>query len=229
MNKYFVLDFACGTSETGPEYPQVQEMGKRYDYDGSNSIYALEDSRSELPDFTPDLDHFVLHKKAKPTDLISNSVNNITGFLLSGNFQKLLSDYNLGKHKFYQAKVMHQNSQLKDYFWLQLVIDFSAEVDFSRSEFFIFEDFEVDKGAIKISSWKDYDSKSKDLKKKERNKSLAIWAKRIVMNEKFDRGLDLFSIDRFSLGFFISEKLADGILKAKLSGIEIKDTDLINI
>ena len=39
MKEYFILDFAAGTRETGLEFPQVQEMGKGYDYDANNSVY----------------------------------------------------------------------------------------------------------------------------------------------------------------------------------------------
>lgn len=68
---YYVLSNAVGTKETGPEYPQIKAMSKGYDLNTPNSVYALHNIRNEEPTFTPNLNAFVLHIRARFSDAIS--------------------------------------------------------------------------------------------------------------------------------------------------------------
>ena len=227
---YKILDYACSTQETGPEYPQVQKMGKDYNYHSPDSIYEVARHTTELPAIAPNLDHFVLHRRAKATDLISNTLTRTTGFITSDRFKKLLKPFNLPAHKFYHAKILHGKTLLEDYYWLQIVPDLSSFVDYSRSKFFIKNMADVISGeleAIKLLSKKDYEVRQMELRSKDSN--LAIWAKSIVMNDAFDNGLDLFKVSRFNSDFFISDRLSQAIKKACLTGIAIKPAELLDV
>lgn len=224
-NKFNILDFASGTKDTGPEYPQVQAMGSGYDTDASDSIYQLAKFQTELPPFEPNLNHFVLHKKAKPTDLLSNSITNSTGFLVSNKFKDLLSEHKLPAHKFFPAIIHHYDQNFKNYFWLQLIADNTDFVDYKRSVFFIFKNYSQDLGNISIESKGDYEVKRKELKKKD--STLSIWAKQIVMDDSFDCELDIFHISRFNSDFFISKKLSQSITENGLTGLVIKQASVL--
>ncbi|MDN5205234.1 hypothetical protein QQ008_27875 [Fulvivirgaceae bacterium BMA10] len=226
MGKYFILDFACDTIETGPEFPQIQEMKKGYDFNAKNSIYELGTYINELPSFEPSLDYFVLHGKARPTDLLSNSMVNGTGFLISKNIKDILLQCILPIHMFYPAVLYHKGEKLKDYYWFQCVNETLECVDFSKSVFFIYKNFSEDIGNIKISSQEDFVKKSKDLQ--EEDPSLFVWAKKISFNNSFDRNLDLFKVPKFNSNFFISEKLSQLLLQKQATGLDIKSTNLID-
>ena len=224
MAKYYILGYASGTKETGPQYPQVQSMSKGYNYNSPDSIYQL---TIDVPKFFPNLDHFILHKKARPTDLISNGLTSF-GFIVSSRFMKILSSFNLLDHKFFQAKVLHDKAWLNDYYWLQIASDLTDFVDYQKSEFYIkniAKVFSKDLGSIEVLSKEDYDSKRKDLKEKDSN--LTISAKRIIMNSNFDKTLDMFSLPRFNSETFISERLKHALEEAKLTGLGVEETELI--
>src|SRR5688572_2208018 len=108
MYKYYTLGYANTRNETGPQYPQVQRMGKDYDYDAPNSIHQL---RADVPLFTPNFDHFVLHRSAKPTDLISNALTGF-GYIVSRHFKEVLSLFSMPAHEFYPAKILHNKTWL---------------------------------------------------------------------------------------------------------------------
>jgi hypothetical protein len=57
-------------------------MTSDYDYNASDSVHALSNHYNKLPAFEPNLNSFVLHARAKLTDLISVAVA-YGGFLLS--------------------------------------------------------------------------------------------------------------------------------------------------
>ena len=227
MKEYFILDFAAGTRETGLEFPQVQEMGKGYDYDANNSVYELGKCLRALPDFQPNLDHFVLNRNAKPSDLLSNSLINTTGFLLSNVFKDVLCQFNLPNHKYYSAKVYYKGKLLDNYFWLQMVSDFTDYVDYINSTFFLYKNYSRDIGDIEISSKEDYIEKSKIVKNED--STLSVWAKKISFTKEFDKKLDLFSISRFNGNIFISKELSQSLLEKQLTGLEIRSTEIFKI
>jgi len=224
-NRYNILDFQSGTEETGPEYPQVQGMGVGYNFEAPDSIYQLAKFQTELPPFAPNLNFFTLHKKAKPTDLLSNSLTNSTGFIISNRFMDLLAKFRLPEHKFFPTVVQHYDQTFKNYFWLQVIADYTNFVDYQKSVFFIFKNYSKDLGNITVSSKNDYQKKREELKSKD--STLSIWAKQIVMTEEFDHSLDLFHVSRFNSDFFISEKLSRSITENELTGLVIKPSNMV--
>jgi hypothetical protein len=50
LDKYYILDYGNASEETGSQFPQVQRMGKGYDYDAHASIHNL---GTDMLEFTP--------------------------------------------------------------------------------------------------------------------------------------------------------------------------------
>ena len=227
MNRtYFTLNFASATKETGTEYPQVQEMGQKYDYDAPNSIDALIRFRSKLPDFTPNLDYFILHNRANPTDILSTAPISGVGLLISEKFKSLLEDFHLPKHTFYEARVLHRGFFIEGYYWFHFISDYTNYVDYAKSDFFLYKNYSKDLGSIEVKSKEDFSKKEKDI---ENDVSLAIWSRKITLTNDFDHNLDLFKVSKFNSDVFISEKLSQSIKGNKLTGFVIKSTDILSI
>src|ERR1700744_5226288 len=119
MPSYYIFEPACNTPETGSVYPQVQNMAPEYNYKSSNSVYALTKSVNAFPNFTPDLDYFVVHSKARLTDLLSATPID-GGFLISAPFKMLLEKFNLTTHRFYTAKVLYKK-EFYEFYWLHII------------------------------------------------------------------------------------------------------------
>ena len=223
-NQFNILDFACGTQDTGPLFPQIQEMSKGYDYDAENSVDELAKFYDTLPSFEPNLDAFILHKQAKPTDFLSNSLTSV-GYLVSEKAKTLLSQFNLPEHKFYPASVLHKNEPLKGYYWLQIINDFRKFVDYGKSHFFIYQNFSKNAGSIKIQSEQDYLEKNSSIRIND--PTLCIWANKISFTDKFPSHLDFFALSKFNSNTFVSKKLSQSLMDHIITGLVIKSTNII--
>jgi hypothetical protein len=151
---YYKFAAAVDTPETGPEYPQIQKMAPGYDYDASNSVYALSKEYLKLPEYAPNLDYFILASKAKPTDLLSAAVI-YGGFLVSEKFKNLLERFQLPTHKFYPAQVKWRKEFL-NYFWMHTICDLTDYVDYSSSKFFVYQNFKTALGFVDVKSKDEY-------------------------------------------------------------------------
>ena len=224
MSKFLILDYACN-NETGYQFPQIQEMKKDYDYDAKDSIYELAKFTKSLPDFKPNLDYFVLHKKAKFTDLLSNALTS-AGFIISKRFKEILAECHLPEHAFFPASIYHLGNIDDGYYWLQIVSDFTEYVDYPNSQFFLYKNYSQNVGDINIKSKIDYEAKRQEIK--EKDYSISIWAKKILLTQNFDSHLDLFNISRFNSDCFVSKSLHQLILDHKITGVEIKANNILN-
>ena len=116
--KYYALKNSTA-KEIGKEYPQTDGMGDGYSFSAVNSISNL--PHLEMPDFTPNLDYFNLDKKAKLTDFISTALINAEGFIVNDRVKNVLDNFNLAPHRFYPAKLLHNNKFYTNYFWLHFL------------------------------------------------------------------------------------------------------------
>jgi hypothetical protein len=217
MSAYYTFQPACNTIETGPEFPQVQKMAPGYNYKASNSVYALSKAVEKLPDFTPNLDHFVAHGKAKLTDLLSVASAN-GGFLISNRLKILLEKFNVAQHRFYPAKVSHKK-ELYEYYWMHMISDLTNLVDYPNSTFFIYYNYSHNLGYIPIDSMEDFKQQKEKVKKDNPDKAITIWAEKIKLNADSYTSLDLFGIGCFNANYYISERLKTAISTAGTSRI----------
>ncbi|MFN8247688.1 MAG: hypothetical protein U0T68_01910 [Ferruginibacter sp.] len=200
-------------------------MCPSYNYEAFNSIYHLGRKTSEFPDFIPNLDYFILNSKALLTDMLSTSLIS-NGFLVSENLKLLLLKHKISTHKYYNAKVCYKNKHY-EYYWMHIINDMFDVVNFNKSSFFVLQNFSQNLGGIKINSFNEYVIKKEKLKKDNPTKTVTIWAEKIVLNNKFSRDLDLFKIGSFSSQFFISEKLKENLIQENITGIKIKETNIL--
>lgn len=226
--KYYILKHSNNSKIIGKEFPQVHKMTSNYDYEAKNSVHALSRYFNKFPDFVPNLESFVLHPKAIITDIISAAVIGGCGFLISERFKEILSSFVLPLHKFFKAKLIHNNKLYNDYFWLHINSDYTSFVDFPNSEFCTCESFSfktADK--INIFSKEDFIIKRKNVQKS--NEFLDIEATKLKMNLSFiDENLDLFKISQFDSDFYVSDFLRENIEKEMISGIDIIKNDKLS-
>ena len=210
----------------GTIYPQIQKMKEGYNYKSYNSVHALSRKTTEFPDFIPDLDHFVLSNRTGLSDMLSTSVINTGGFLISEKFKNVIENFKIIPHKFYEAKVLYKKS-IFPYYWFHAIGNMYSFVDYKKSKFFIYHNFSHNIGYINIDSFEDYIIKKEKIKKDNPTKTVTIWAEKIFLNEDFDKTLDFFEVGIFNSQYFISEKLKFHIEKNNITGVLIKENLII--
>ncbi|MFL9484508.1 imm11 family protein [Chitinophagaceae bacterium LWZ2-11] len=223
---YYIFKPAINTFETGTAYPQIQKMSLGYDYKATNSVHALSRANQSLPNFSPNLDYFVVNKQAKLSDLLSVSVIR-GGFLISNKLKEILEKHNLPEHQFYSAKIQFK-TKFYDYYWLHIISDLTDVVDYSNSTFFIYHNYLHNLGYIKILSKQDFDIKKRKLKQDNEGKTVTIWSEAIFFNKTFENQLDLFAVSLFDNDFYITETLKNVIMNEKITGVEIQISNKIH-
>jgi hypothetical protein len=208
---YYIISNAAGTKETGMEYPQVKSMTKGYDLNAPNSVWALHEVRNQKPNFKPNLDGFLLYKKAGLTDVVSAGYIGGRGLLVSERFKKLLENFNLTKHIFFPATVIKDDKAHK-YFWMHLVdSDYRKYVVFPKTKF-------SNEPKLKLKDYDDYLRYDK-----EQDKFGLLRAGLVTLNKEFDKSIDLFMISAFDQNLYASDKLIERIKEENVTGLEIDD------
>jgi hypothetical protein len=223
--KYYIFEPAVDTPETGSVYPQVYKMASGYNYKAENSVHALSKATKAFPNYTPNLDYFILDGRAKLTDLLSVGVM-YGGFLVSGKLKELLQQFSLPPHRFYSARVLHKKG-FYDYYWMHIICDLTNVVDYPKSKFIIYYNYAHNLGSIEINTKEELYEKREKLKQDNLGKNVTVWSDKIVLNGSFDKHLDFFEIGSFDSSYYISEKLKVVIEKEKFTGISIKRTEKI--
>lgn len=227
---YYTLETACSTFETGPVFPQIQKLKSGYNDKKPNSIYSyLKKSVDDFSEETPDLDGFIMHPRAKPTDFLSNSITK-PGFFVSQKVKTIFENHNLIPHRFYPAIVTLKKKSISNYFWAHMIADFTGFIDYPNSCFFIYKHYHLDDGEINIDSLDDYFSKRSQLQIDNPNINITIWAKKIWLRPSFfSKELDLFKIGLFDSNFYISHKLRNALIDNNVTGCDIQLTDSLII
>lgn len=216
--KFFSMDAACDTLETGSVYPQVESMKDGYNYQASNSIHKLR--FDETPKEDPDLDYFILEDKANPTDLLSTWVS-FCGLLISARLKEILLSHKLQSYRVYTAKVVHKGVELLGYYWFLPIGDESESVDFDKTNFYA-EDTFGKKQNLEINNYKDLTNIQKKI-----GYTSKIKTEKVVFKKEFEIWKDLFRIGCFDYNIYISQGLKNTIKDKKLTGIKFKKADFI--
>lgn len=222
---YYILKPAVDTPDTGPIYPQIQKMSKGYDYKAANSVHALSRCHDSFPNYSPNLDYFILHNRAKMTDLFSVAIL-YGGFLVREKFKKVLESFVLPDHRFYNAKVFFRK-KFHECYWMHLVSNLTDAVDYPASSFFTFYNYTYNLGNIDVSSYEDLLLKRRKIKADNPGKSITIWSEKSVLNNSFNDKLDLFEIGSFDSKTYISGQLKQAIQNEKITGAYIEETKRI--
>ena len=214
-NKYYIIKDSTDPKIVGSGFPQAYDFIKGYNPEPPSGIHTFMDYRTSFPDFEPDLDGIKLSGRAKKTDFISEGF--LYGMIISPKAKSIIEKYNLCPHRFYPLglyirKVKH------DYFLFRINSNYSDFVDYRKSTFVEYRLTTSKKGEIIPIKSKDDLLKKREKLKEEYDVAQTIWGDKIVMNKKFDKNLDFFSIGIIDASTYISERLMNDILSNGLTG-----------
>lgn len=145
-----------------------------------------------------------------------------------------------------------KNAKYKNYFWFnvdcEIISDYYNYIDFSKSDIVFTKNnssiglkietisdlLGIKKSNQKISSrineiYKQYpkdEVKRDEIKKEEDLYGISWRAEKLVMNDRFDKELDLFSLPIFSSQTYISQRLKHALLEQNVTGISFKETGI---
>lgn len=223
--KYYTLNYAVDTDETGDAYPQISDDSPACLEGRKGSMRNLDAYR--LTSFVPDLDYYELNKDAKLTDLMSGGVpagvsgGVVKGFVVNEKLKNIFQMYNLDSYYFYPAVVKEKKVFHRNYYLMHVVSDQSDYIDFNKSEFYK-QKFVTNLGDVKVMSKSDYDEKTKEFWKE--SMVISIEPTKLVLSNEFDKKLDLFVAGLANFDVIISERLREHLLNEKITGIEIKES-----
>ncbi len=174
-NSYYIISNSTDSKENGNDFPQIQNVTKGYDPNGPNSVYKLYEHRNLNPPFAPELDSFVVRKRTKLTDLMSNAFIGGRGLFLSEKFKSLLSDFNLPKHKFFKSTVI-KDDDTHTYYWFHLIeSDYRQKVVFEKTKFSNWKD-------LNLARYQDYMDFSEN-----EDKYGQLRANKVTLDNTFDK------------------------------------------
>jgi hypothetical protein len=164
---------------------------------------------------------FELEKKSKLTDLISQASISSIGLLVSAKLKEILIKHKLPKYKLYQSELKISNLSI-DYFWVHFNFEnFINFIDFENSIFY-YTKFEMQVEQISIKDFNEY-----KMLKKENGIMWDVEIESIKLKDNLIDDFDLFNFYPFTRNIFISEKLKNDIVQNSISGIEIKESNII--
>ena len=108
---------------------------------------------------------------------------------------------------------------------MHIICNLTDVVDYRTSKFFTYYNYAHNLGYIDISSRSDFEQKKIKIKKDNPGKIITIWAEKIALNNMFNKSLDLFQTGEFDSNYYISEKLNEAIIEAKITGINVQLTN----
>jgi len=229
MPIYYTIESACETDETGKVYPQIQKLSPEYDNHRPDSIYNYLKKSHEINDIPiddPNLKSFVLHRYAKPSDLLSNAIIGGNGLFVSNKLKGILQEFDLPPHCFYPSKVLYKKETLDNYFWFFFRPIPISNVDFGNSTFFVYKSFLYNEGIININSEEDYYAQKKTIKEQNPGQNITIWSSKVSFKKEF-KLKELFTLSAFDSNVYISSKLKERLLEQNITGCKIEETDKI--
>lgn len=180
-----------------------------YDNDDETSYWQ---HRLKIPEFNIELEHIQLRDRAFLTDFMCFFPNLFNGgrFLLSRRAFKVLNQFKLGNHKFFNAYVYDGRKKIDYYFLCSAglpyeVINFDNTVFFEGSE-------TLGKKFFQLRSGGEFEK----MKEKE-----IFQVEKLCFREGFDDSLDYFTSIVSIPGIFISEGLKEAIEMENLTGLNI--------
>ena len=220
--KYYKIKYDLNPKVVGSDYPQSWNFTKEYEKRtrNSNSIYQLDIfifRKHEQPDFTPDLDGFVLSGRAKLTDFIS--VTSCRTLFMSEIAKDILqSKCNYGSHEFYEA-TLYVRKQPVTFYCLGIFCDFYAQIEFPKCRYAIYG---VEKEEDLPQEWYQKSINNlQDVFKIERKipYPVDIWLSKIVL-KKTAKETDLLYY--YVLGIrigIVTERFKEAVEEAGLTGL----------
>lgn len=225
MSYYFISN-SSDEKIVGKKIPQCKgipsSMGLNSKwFDKPNSMTKL--TNEHFPDFEPEL-IFELEEKSNLTDVISPSNISAMGFLINQKTKDVFDKFNLMEHKYYTATLIVKGIPTI-YYWLHFKENsdyFLSNIDYDKSTFHICDLAYSKISDIEINSYSDYLDKKRNLQMR-----YISCSKLFLKDEILKMEYDLFYIGHMFLHCFASFKLVEAITKYNISGLEIKEQQIL--
>ena len=206
----------------GTDFPQIQTMSRDVNSKAVDSLFNV--YADAFPDFTPDLNYFVVNKSAKLTDFLSASMIGF-GFILNDKVKNILTRYKIPAHKFYPAIVEYNGSFHNNYYWFFYISDILEFIDYDKTIFFI-----ADMVDNKIEDCKNIHSAA-SLKNliEVLPDDRTIDSEIVFVKNDIAEHLDLIKLPFGNYRTYISEKLYKALEEDNISGINMSPTNKLQI
>lgn len=182
----------------------------------------LKDNR--LPDELPEVGRFQLYDSSKLTDFIKGSFLEQYGLIVSGKAKTVLTQFNLGRHKFYPITICYKDIDYNDYFFLKCLTSSNDYIDFEKTEFQTQKSF-LDKESNRQIEFKTKDEFIKFINETSKHK-LCLFADKVKLSDDFPR-FDLIEINDFGVNeIFVTESLSKEL--NKLTGVTLTKSERIS-
>lgn len=216
--KYFLLDYSTKKEKVGSVYPQCEGIAEGYTHKWFEKPTSMTKLTNDVfPNNNPEL-IFDISDKAILTDIVSPSNISAIGLLINEKSKQIFEKFNLNSHKFYSAKVRENNNSY-DYYWLHPVKKDLLGVDFNNSKFQITNIVGMPISDIAIESWDDFFEKKSNLSMKN------IVPTKLFIDDTLKS--DFIYLPYILEKILISEELAIEIAHQKITGIEIKEQNIL--
>jgi len=215
---YYKLKEACGTEETGPNYPQTDGMVGDYDFNSKDSIYQL--NVNTIPNTITDFGIIKLAHSSNLTDIISIALISSAGLIVSEKVKNIFEQYSIQKSIYIKLKIQHKN-RIIDSNYYRLFIETENQtrrIDYVNSKFYISQ-FGNDRGDVEVKSEDDFVKKSGEVQ------SIYNWSYIVPKFLTFrSNGLDLFTYP-MGLGLIITTRLKNELVDNAITGIKFDELE----
>lgn len=197
----------------GPEFMDINKWYNDIFMSGSNNKDSWK-KRSTMTKNGHDIFDIEIKKTAKVTDIMIVSIG--IGLFVNDRAKKILEQFNLPNHRYYNTNFTKHNTNTDKYWWLVYDLETGKNtVDYSESIFDLSWHQTNFKNHMTINSYDDYMNLYHE-------SGRAAIAKKIVLNQNFDTNLDLWGFQFHSMNDkYISEKLASCLVESRINGFDI--------
>lgn len=215
----YILERLVCNEQTNDVCPQVEHMGDDYAWDAPDSVSQMRPAQPLA--VAPNLRSFHLDPETNVTDLVSQGFTYVPGLLASEAFRAALEGRTVQAHETWPATVVHHGESFP-YGWLHVTEELDARIDFGRSEFTVrYADGRVEDAAFA-------DAGELDRRRRELTSSPAgsLHPRRVV----FVGGTpsyDLFTLLLAGRVFYVSDLLAEELVRRNLTGFELLPTESV--
>ena len=204
-----------------------------HDLDDPHAQWNLQDD--VLPDFTPKFGDLWLTKNSSLVDFVDDgSATGGHGLLVSEKALAVLQKLKLPPNRAYAQETVQNDKKISArYYWVQMLsVQYPEWIDFSKSEFQLKCQFEMDTyvygNVTKIANAKELRAIIEALGENDQD----LLFSKLVLNEKYqESGYDIFWLDRLgAVGAtypIVSERLKEAFEKNKLVGYQLRELPIL--
>lgn len=168
----------------------------------------------------PDL-KFKLKKGAVMSDYISTTAGPGCDMLISPELYECIRHFNVMSYQIFPA-LIDTNKDIREYLWLHLYgLPFVNLIDYNKSSF-IRTEWTIPQDSIDLESFNQY----QQLKSQDETGAFGVTFDSLTLRDR-STILDLFFPFPFDSTIFISERLANELIKSNYTGLLIEQTDKI--